>query len=198
MAGSSSAARNGNRDHDRDGAPAAPSIGRLYGVFLRIAMLSFGGGSLMWAQRVLVDELGWFSNAAFLNAVGLSQILPGPNLPNLAVIVGAQHRGAAGASAALAGATLVPLVILLTAGTLYFAYGNVAFVQAALTGMSAGAAGTIMAAAYKMAEPYPWRLPAALIALAAFGAIAVAQLPLVAVLAVLLPLSVALAWRDHV
>ena len=191
MAGSSSARPDGV-------AAPPPSVGRLYGVFLRIALLSFGGGSLMWAQRVLVDQLGWFSNATFLNAVGLSQILPGPNLPNLAVIVGAQYRGIAGASAALAGATLVPLVILLIAGTLYFTYGNVALVQAALTGMSAAAAGTIIAAAYKMGEPFPWRWPAALLALAAFGAIALAQLPLIAVLAVLLPLSVALAWRGHV
>ncbi|HUA53427.1 MAG TPA: chromate transporter [Candidatus Sulfotelmatobacter sp.] len=191
MAGSSSADRDG-------GAAHAPGVGRLYGVFLRIAMLSFGGGSLMWSQRVLVEELGWFSNAEFLNAVGMSQILPGPNLPNLAVIIGAQYRGVAGAGAALAGVTLVPLVILLGAGALYFAYGDLPLVQAALTGMSAAAAGTIGAAAYKMGEPFPWRLASVLVALVAFGAIAVVQLPLVLVLAVLLPLSVALAWFGRV
>ncbi|MBI3513851.1 MAG: chromate transporter [Proteobacteria bacterium] len=169
-------------------------MARLYGVFLRIAMLSFGGGSLMWAQRVLVDELRWFSDARFLNAVGLCQILPGPNLPNLSVMVGAQYRGWAGASAALAGATVVPLVILVTAGALYFAYDDLPIVQSALTGMSAAAAGTMVANAFRMARRYPWALRTALLALATFGAIAVVRLPLVIVLAVLLPISIALAW----
>src|SRR3954470_24229580 len=78
-----------------------PGIGRLYRVFLRIAMLSFGGGSLMWSQRVLVEQLRWYTNEQFLNAVSMCQVLPGPNLPNLAVVVGGQYRGFAGASAAL-------------------------------------------------------------------------------------------------
>src|SRR5258706_7229561 len=157
MAGSSSAS-------SEPAVAAPPSVARLYGVFLRIAMLSFGGGSLMWAQRVLVDELHWFSDARFLNAVGMCQILPGPNLPNLAVIVGAEYRGWAGASAALAGATVVPLIILLTAGALYFAYDDVALVRSALTGMSAAAAGTMVATAFRMARSYPWAVHSAAVA----------------------------------
>ena len=185
MAGSSSAP-----------GEATPSIGRLYRVFLRIAMLSFGGGSLMWSQRVLVEQLRWHTDEQFLNAVSMCQVLPGPNLPNLAVIVGGQYRGFAGASAALAGVILIPLVILLTAGLLYFHYNDVGPVQAALTGMSAGAAGTACAAAIKLAQSYPWTARTAVMALGAFGAVAVLGLPLVLVLVVLLPISIALAWRD--
>jgi chromate transporter len=173
-----------------------PSVGRLYRVFLRIAMLSFGGGSLMWSQRVLVEELRWHSDEQFLNAVSMCQVLPGPNLPNLAVIVGGQYRGLAGASAALAGVIVIPLVILLTAGLLYFTYNDVGIVQSALTGMSAGAAGTACAAAVKLAQPYPWTVRAGALALASFGAVVLLGLPLVVVLAILLPISIALAWRD--
>jgi chromate transporter len=164
-------------------------------VFLRIAMLSFGGGSLMWSQRVLVEELRWHSHEAFLNAVSMCQILPGPNLPNLAVIVGGEYRGLAGASAALAGVIVIPLVILLTAGLLYFHYNDVGLVEAALTGMSAGAAGTACAAAIKIAQPYDWSVRAGLMALAAFVAVVVLGFPLVIVLAVLLPISIVWAWR---
>ncbi|MBV8165824.1 MAG: chromate transporter [Alphaproteobacteria bacterium] len=165
-------------------------------MFLRIAMLSFGGGSLMWSQRVLVEQLRWHTDEQFLNAVSMCQVLPGPNLPNLAVVVGGQYRGVAGASAALAGVILIPLVILLTAGLLYFHYNDVGPVQAALTGMSAGAAGTACAAAIKLAQPFPWTARTAVMALGAFGAVAVLDLPLVLVLAILLPISIALAWRD--
>jgi chromate transporter len=191
MAGSSSAPADA-----RPGVPPTdvPSVGRLYRVFLRIAMLSFGGGSLMWSQRVLVEQLRWHTDAQFLNAVSMCQVLPGPNLPNLAVIVGGQYRGLAGAAAALAGVTLIPLVILLTAGTLYFHYNDVGLVQAALTGMSAAAAGTACAAALKLAQPYEWTVRSAIMALAAFGAVVGLGFPLVLVLALLLPVSIAWAW----
>ncbi len=99
---------------------AAPSVARLYVVFLRIALLSFGGGSTMWSQRVLVEELRWLSDAQFLNAVSLCQVLPGPNLINLSVNIGTHYRGIRGALAALAGVILVPLAVMLTAGVLYF------------------------------------------------------------------------------
>lgn len=189
MAGSSSAPA-----ETPQAPPETPSVARLYRVFLRIGMLSFGGGSLMWSQRVLVEQLRWHSHAEFLNAVSLCQVLPGPNLPNLAVIVGGQYRGAAGAAAALAGATLVPLVILLTAGLLYFHYNDVSLVQAALTGMSAGAAGTACATAIKLAQPFPWRVRSAVVALGGFAAVVLLGLPLVLVLAILLPVSIAWAW----
>ncbi|MEJ0069621.1 MAG: chromate transporter [Pseudomonadota bacterium] len=181
------------------GPPAAPSSARIAAVFLRIAMLSFGGGSLMWAQRVLVEQLRWLSDAQFLDAVSLCQIVPGPNLPNLAVLVGAQYRGLRGAGAALAGVILLPLTILLTAGWLYFRFNDVDMVQAVLTGMSAGAAGTAIAGAVKLAQPYPWTVKSALLALASGAAVAGLQLPLGLVLAVMLPLSIALAWprRDR-
>jgi chromate transporter len=184
MAGSSSARL--------DALP--PSAARIAAVFLRIAMLSFGGGSLMWSQRVLVERLRWFSDAQFLNAVSLCQVLPGPNLPNLAVIVGAQYRGWRGAGAALAGVILLPLVILLCAGALYFRFNEVHLVQAVLTGMSAGAAGTAIAGAIKLAQPYPWTVQGAALALVTFVAVAGLELPLTIVLAVMLPLSIALAW----
>jgi len=189
MAGNSSACR----DAPLNG-PAPPSAARLAAVFLRIAMLSFGGGSLMWSQRVLVERLGWFSDTQFLGAISLCQILPGPNLPNLAIVVGAQYRGWRGAGAALAGVILVPLAILLTAGAVYFRFNEVRLVQAVLTGMSAGAAGTAVAAAIKLAQPYPWSVKSAALALMTFVAVAGFEAPLVIVLAVMLPVSIALAW----
>jgi chromate transporter len=171
-----------------------PGAARLAAVFLRIAMLSFGGGSLIWSQRVLVERLRWFSDAQFLSAVSLCQILPGPNLPNLAILVGAQYRGWRGAGAALAGVILVPLAILLSVGALYFRFNEIGLVQAVLTGMSAGAAGTAIAAAIKLAQPYPWTGKAAVLALLTFGAVAGLELPLAIVLAAMLPVSIALAW----
>jgi len=107
-------------------------------------------------------------------------------------VVGAQYRGWRGAGAALAGVILVPLAILLSVGALYFRFNEIGLVQAVLTGMSAGAAGTAIAAAIKLAQPYPWTGKAAVLALLTFGAVAGLELPLAIVLAAMLPVSIAL------
>jgi chromate transporter len=76
-------------------------------------------------------------------------------------------------------------------------YGESASVRGVLAGVAAAAAGLLLAMAGKMAEPLVRRGAAAPLALAglAFVAIAVAGVPLAPVLAVLVPVSVAIAWR---
>src|SRR5205823_3911976 len=78
----------------------------------KIAMLSFGGGSALWAHRVLVEELGWLDADEFLKALGLCQLLPGANLINLSAHIGARFQGAAGALVGVLGIVLVPFVII--------------------------------------------------------------------------------------
>lgn len=179
-------------------AASAPSLGRLFTTFLKIAMLSFGGGSAMWSQRVLVEQLRWLTADQFLASLSLCQLLPGPNLINQSVNVGAQFRGLAGAAAALAGVILLPLAIMVSAGLLYFRYGDASILQAVLTGMAAAAAGTTIAAGVKIAQPFAWTLRSALPALVTFVAVGILELPMVSVLAVIVPFSIALAWpRPH-
>ena len=101
--------------------PGTPSLATLFLSFLAIGSTSFGGGLLGWIRRELVERRGWIDDQQFLVCYGISQMVPGATNVNLSVIIGTRLRGIPGALAAVAGLLLMPLAILLAAGTLYFA-----------------------------------------------------------------------------
>ena len=187
------AARDGSPSAEADGRP--PGLAALFLAFLGIALAGFGG-ALPWAHRALVERRRWLDEETFTELLGLAQFLPGPNVINLSVAVGARFRGAPGALAALAGIIGAPFCFALALGWLYGRYGALEGVRGATAGVAAAAAGLIVAMAVKLVRPaLRARLVVALpVALAAFVAIGLARLPLHGVLLVLAPLSVALTW----
>ncbi len=172
-------------------APVEVALGALFLGFLRCAFGGIGGGLFASTRRVIVDERGWLSEAEFVDTLSLCQLMPGPNFANLSICTGAKWRGAIGAAAAFSGLCAIPMAIALSFGSLYLRYADVAAVQKALGGVSAAAAGLVIATGIRMLLPYR-RSPATLIfAALAFCGIVVARLPLPAVLLGLAPLSIA-------
>ncbi|HXQ47497.1 MAG TPA: chromate transporter [Caulobacteraceae bacterium] len=168
----------------------------LFTAFLAMALAGFGG-VLPFARRALVDRHGWLTQEDFTETLALCQSLPGPNVVNLSIVVGARACGWRGALAALFGLIGAPFLILLALGLLYGRFGGVPLVQRAIEGVAAAAAGLVVATAARMAEPLirtRWLLTAPVMALS-FAAVGLARLPLIAVIAVLAPISVALMWR---
>ena len=96
-----------------------PHISRfdLFPAFSRISLSSFGG-AIFWTRRELVERRGWLDDSAFVDAYTLGQLLPGPNVLNLTVIVGHRFRGWTGAAAGVLGFLGWPclVVVLLFAG----------------------------------------------------------------------------------
>jgi len=170
------------------------SVGALFFGFMEIGLSGFGG-VLPWARRILVERRAWLSSEDFTATLGLCQFLPGPNVVNLSVVIGARYQGAIGALAATLGLLAAPFVIVVCLGALYSRFGELAGVQAALRGMSAVAAGLIVAMGLRMAVDFRRRPVAVLLAAATFGAIALARLPLPLVVLVLVPIGIALAAR---
>lgn len=173
-----------------------PGLSTLFLAFSGVAISGFGG-VMPFARRMLVEERRWLTAEEFNEAYSLAQFLPGGNILNLAVLVGRRFGGALGAFLAVAGLLAAPLVIMLLLAMAYARYGQLPAVQDALTGIAAAAAGLILAMAARMAEPLVRRRAAVPVAIAvvAFLAVAVAAFPLVLVVAVMAPISVALAWR---
>ena len=95
--------------------PASP--GALFLAFTRLALQGFGG-VLPVAQRELVERLRWLSREDFLALLALGQVLPGPNIVNLALMIGDRFFGARGAAAALAGILGAPLLLVLALAAL--------------------------------------------------------------------------------
>jgi chromate transporter len=178
--------------------PAAPGAVQIFGAFLRIALLSFGGGLGLWMQREIVERRRWVEPEAFLAGLALARILPGANQVNLAVHLGTRLAGGRGAIAAVAGLTLVPFAVLVAAGIAYFQLHEQPALRTALRGAVAVAAGMALAMAVRLGRPYARRPDAVAFAAAAFAAVHVLRWRVPWVVAALAPIAMAWFWpRDR-
>lgn len=174
---------------------SSPTLLELFVAFALIALCGFGG-VLAWSRRMLVEERKWMTAEEFNDAYALCQFLPGPNVVNLAVVFGRRIRGLLGAVVALTGLLGPPFVIVSVIAFVYGRFGEIAALQRMLIGVAAAAAGLVLGTCAKMARPLLRdRLGIApLIALATFASVGVLRWPLPWALAVLVPLSIAIAW----
>jgi chromate transporter len=132
-------------------APAAPaSCSDLFWACTRLALQGFGG-VLPVAQRELVDKLRWLSAADFLALLSMAQVLPGPNIVNLGLMLGDRWFGWRGAVAACAGLLLAPLVVVLLLATAALQWQHLAPVAGALRGMGVVAAALVLSMACRLA-----------------------------------------------
>lgn len=176
----------------------------LFVAFTLLALQGFGG-VLAVAQRVLCEQKRWLSRDQFVEILSLAQILPGPNVCNVALMIGDRFFGWRGAFAALAGMMAVPLVIVLIVTALYSQYAMNPAVAGALRGMGAVAAGLIIGTGLKLVgalRANPMQVPVCgALLVAAFSTVALLRWPLVWVILVLGAGAFAWAWlrlKPHV
>jgi len=168
------------------------ALGALFIAFLKVSLCSFGGG-LVWARRITVEQRHWISEEDFADILTLCQFMPGPNVVGIAVCVGAKLRGLIGAIAAVSGFVLIPWAVGFSLGLIYLRHTHVAVLQNILGGISAAAAGLLIATGIRMLMPHRSRVQALTFAALAAGGVVFTKLPLLAVLFSLTPLSIAVA-----
>jgi chromate transporter len=134
---------------DSPGLVRPASSRELFVTFTLLALQGFGG-VLAVAQRVLVDQKRWLTREQFVEVLAIGQVLPGPNVCNVALMVGDRFLGWRGAFAALAGMIALPLVIVLALTALYAQYAHLPAVAGALRGMGAVAAGMFVGTALRL------------------------------------------------
>jgi chromate transporter len=168
------------------------SLADLFWTFTGLALRGFGG-VLPVAQAALVEEKRWLSVAQFRELLAFGQVLPGPNVCNLSLMIGHQFFGLRGALVALAGMMTLPAVIVLVLATVYAQAHELIWVRAAMDGMAAVAAGLMVGTAIKLGKGLTWGWWAA--SVLAFVPVALLRWPVVAVLLCLLPIFLGAAWR---
>lgn len=186
-----------SKDPEISAIVAPRSCGDLFFSFTVLALQGFGGVAAV-AQRELVERKRWLTNTQFVEEWAVAQIMPGPNLVNLSLMLGARHFGVRGALSALAGMLSAPLVVLLSLAWLYTHYAGYPAVAGALRGMGAVAAGLVIGTGLKLLATLrnnPLH-PAQRLLLggACFIAIAWLRWPLLWVLLALGSVGWALAW----
>lgn len=130
-------------------APTTIAPLQIFFAFSGLALSGFGG-VMPFAYRALVERRRWIGASEFAGLLALAQVLPGPTICNLSVMIGQRYAGFAGASAALAGMIAAPACIVIALGIAWQHYGSLPGVKHALGGMSAVAIGLILATAVKM------------------------------------------------
>lgn len=170
----------------------------LFVSFTVLALQGFGG-VLAIAQRELVERKRWLTNEEFVEEWSVAQIMPGPNIVNLAIMIGGRYFGVRGVLAAVAGMFTAPLIVLLSIALLYAQYASHPGVVGALRGMGAVAAGMVLAVGLRLAtalrhSALGLALNSAL-GLLCFVAVALLRWPLVWVLLGLGTLACVLAYR---
>src|SRR6195952_5060915 len=130
------------------------TFGEAFRVWLRVAVLSFGGpaGQIAVMHRILVEEKNWISETRFLHALNYCMLLPGPEAQQLAIYIGwLLHRTAGGIMAG--GLFILPGVIsIMGLSYIYAAYGNVGFVEAVFFGLKAAVLAIVIQAVVRVGK----------------------------------------------
>ena len=161
------------------------SLRELFWAFTWLALQGFGG-VLAIVQRELVDKKQWLTREQFVEDWAVAQVLPGPNVVNLSLMIGDRYFGLRGGLVALAGMLALPLVIVLALAVAFAGVADLPQVQGALRGMSAVSAGLIAATGLKLIPALKQNVLSphikwALIAMT-FVAVALVRVPLIWVL----------------
>ena len=168
--------------------PQPSSPRDLFFSFTILALQGFGG-VLAIVQRELVEKKRWLTKEEFVEEWAVAQIMPGPNVVNLSLMVGARYFGLRGALAAVAGMLTIPLFIVLLLALVYAQYADNPGVAGALRGMGAVAAGLIAATGLRLLgalKSHPMGVPLCVaLGIACFIAMALLRWPLLYVLPVL-------------
>ncbi|SAK50890.1 chromate transporter [Caballeronia temeraria] len=192
-----SPAASSSSDADTCGTPPVPTSYALLKAFFLIGLTGFGG-VLPWARRMLVERLGWMTNREFAELLPLAQLLPGPNVANIATVLGRQYRGAKGAAIAVFGLYLAPTIITIGVGYAYARWGHAPITAHLFAGLMPAATGLVIATVLKLVTSLPRGAASIVLVAATFIAVAIMKIPLLIVLAVLGPLgTIAVLRRAH-
>jgi chromate transporter len=126
----------------------------LFVVFTILALQGVGG-VLAVVQHELVERKRWMTKAQFIEEWSVAQVMPGPNVVNLCLMIGGKYFGIAGALAALCGLICGPLVLVLGLAILFGGVADNPVAQGALKGMGAVSAGLVIATGLKLSTTLP-------------------------------------------
>lgn len=165
--------------------PRPESLSDLFFSFTFLALQGFGG-VLAVVQRELVEKKRWMTREEFVEDWAVAQILPGPNVINLCLMIGDRYFGFRGAMVGLAGMLTFPLLVVLALALVYAHFADNPQVAGALRGMGAVAAGLITATGLKLSSAlknHPLGVPMCIVlGVASFIGIALLRWPLAYVL----------------
>lgn len=168
------------------------SMRELFVGFLLIGLMGFGGIQAS-ANYVIVERNKWLTPREFVELFGVCSILPGGNFLNATVMLGDRFQGPLGSVVGLTALMLAPLLILLALAHGYNTFSHLPDVEAAVAGAAAAAAGLIIGTSARLIAGLRRGWPSVVFGVATFAAVGLLRVPLVWVVGLIVPISVAVA-----
>lgn len=170
-------------------APLVP-LQSIFWAFFKLGSVSFGGGSLGWITREVVEIRKWIPEEEFMNLMTVAMTMPGANPVNLAVSTGLYLRGLSGAALAALGMIFPPFVCILVLGSLYGLLRDVPHIHAVLGGLTGVGLAAMLMTGLKSAVRLKRRALPLVTAASVFLAVGILRWPMVWVVCVAVPASV--------
>ncbi|RVT90285.1 chromate efflux transporter [Sphingomonas crocodyli] len=150
--------------------PAPVTWGQAFWVWLRIALLSFGGpaGQIAVMHRILVEEKRWIGEHRFLHALNYCMLLPGPEAQQLATYIGwLMHRTKGGV---IAGTLFVlpGAIAIMALSWIYVLFGQIGIVSALFFGLKAAVLAVVVQAVLRIGGRALKTMASRMLAAAAF------------------------------
>lgn len=129
-------------------------FGEALKVWLRVALLSFGGpaGQIAVMHRIVVDEKKWISENRFLHALNYCMVLPGPEAQQLATYIGWLLHGVKGGLVAGCLFVLPGFLCILLLSLLYAGFQEATLVQALFFGIKAAVLAIVIQAVIRIGQ----------------------------------------------
>lgn len=123
-------------------------------LYLRLGLTSFGGPAAhiaMMEDEVVVRKK-WLTHEAFVDLIGATNLIPGPNSTEMAIHVGFMRAGIPGLAVAGASFILPSAIATGVVAWLYFRYGSLPHVVPFLQGIKPVVIAIIAAAAFRLGK----------------------------------------------
>lgn len=169
-----------------------PSLAELAVGFLEIGLLGFGGVAAI-ARHVIVEKRRWLDDRDYAAVLAVGQILPGANTVNAAVLIGDRFRGIPGAFVAVSALLVMPIAVLVAIIAIYDRFAALPDVRAAMLGLAATAAGLVVGTSLKLATGIKPNVLGISVCVLTFAAVGLLRMPLVPVVLLAAPCSIAAA-----
>ena len=127
-------------------------IWQLFYTFLKIGAFTLGGGYAMLSmvEKAVVDQKKWIAADEFWDMIAIVQSLPGVFAANTALYVGHRIAGRKGAAAAMLGAIIPSIVIILLIATVFTEYRDLPEVERVFKGIRPCVVALILAPSLRM------------------------------------------------
>ncbi len=123
-------------------------------VFFKLGVMAFGGPAahIAMMEDEIIEKRKWISREKFMDLIGTTNLIPGPNSTEMAILIGIERAGILGLVLAGISFILPSMAITLVFAFIYVKYGSIPEVHNILNGIKPVIIAMILHALYRLSK----------------------------------------------